>query len=61
MCNGRDGLLKPLICCRSMGRARTATGEKFVLQQEEKKKKGTNEVAESYVIQEINFATITKS
>lgn len=44
-----------------MGRARTATGEKFVLWQEEKKKKGTNELAESYAIQEINFATISKS
>lgn len=55
MCNGKDGLLKQLICCRNTGKARTAIGEKFVLRQEREKKIETNELAESYAIQELNL------
>lgn len=46
------------ICSMGLGVVTTATGEKFVLQQE---KYGVNELAESYAVQDINLTTISKS
>ena len=39
MCNRKDGLLKQFICCRNMGKARTAIGEKFVLHRERERER----------------------